>query len=328
MSLPSRRLLSATLSAALLATTSALNAQAGAATHAMATTIKITWQNQPALLNTFCLDEKGNLLAACGGSKAVQAITAAGRTTKTQQQPNQIRVFSPKGENLANLDVDIVPQAIHVGTDGRIYVGGDGRLLVLDNKGAKLADAKIEGPQKRGTALRITGIAVSARDVFVAASARTGTGYEVWRMGLDLGAGQCILAGQRGCCGQFDIQARGDELVVADNTRHRVSRYDRDGKELGGFGKSSRDGGEGFGGCCNPMNTCIGANGEIYTAESEGIIKCFSADGKKIATVGTVELAGGCKHVAIEVSKDGERIYVADITGGAIAVMHRQGRSL
>ena len=230
------------------------------------------------------------------------------------QQPKQIRVLLAEGREPRQLGPRLRAAGDPRRADGRIYVGGEGRLRARQG-GKQVADGKIEGPQK-GAVSRITGIAVSARDVFVAATARTGTGYEVWRLGLDLGEPKCILEGQRGCCGQFDIQARGEELVVADNTRHRVSRYDRDGKELGGFGKSSRDGGEGFGGCCNPMNTRVGKDGEIYTAESEGYVKCFAADGKLLATVGTVELAGGCKHVPIDVSKDGERVYVADVKAG------------
>jgi hypothetical protein len=173
--------------------------------------------------------------------------------------------------------------------------------------------------------LKITAIAVSARDVFVAAAARKGTGYELWRLTPALDTGEVVLEGLRGCCGQCDVQVSGNELVVADNTRHRVARYDRDGKLLGAFGQSSRDGGEGFGGCCNPMNTRVDAEGHIYTAESEGIIKCFAADGTLLATIGTAKLAGGCKHVAIAVGNGGERVYMLDLNNSAIAVMARKG---
>ena len=41
---------------------------------------------------------------------------------------------------------------------------------------------------------------------------------------------------------------------VAENSRHRIVRYDRDGKVLAQWGKRSRQDVKGFGACCNPMN--------------------------------------------------------------------------
>jgi len=312
------RLLSAAL--ILLATSACIGQE-----YVAAAPIKITWQNQKALFSSFCLDAKGNLLAACGGRKTVSSVTATGRAAKTRQQPPQIRVYSPQGENLANWDLDFMPQAVHASADGKVWAGGEGQLAVYDQAGKKVATGRLDVSQKRAAWIRISGIAVNAREVFVGASASFGTGYEVWRLGLDLADPKVVLAGQRGCCGQFDIQLRGEDLVVADNTKHRVAVYDRDGKELGSFGSRSRDGGDGFGGCCNPMNTCVMADGEVYTAESEGIVKRFTRDGKLLGNVGTIALDGACAHVAIEVTPDRERIYVADTVNAAIAVLVRKG---
>lgn len=291
-------------------------------THTEVRTILVASQDQPAMLNTFCLDAKGNILAACGGSRTDVVVTAAGRRMQTTQQQNRIRVLSPTGKPIAEWTVAFAPQAVQRGPDGRVYVGGEGRLAVLDADGKQVAEAKVVDQ----AGARVTGIAVTRRDVFVAASARKGTGYEVWRLGLDLLSPQVILGGQRGCCGQFDIQARGDELLVADNTRHEVARYDRDGNSLQRFGKRSRDGGDGFLGCCNPMNLRVGKNGEIYTAESEGLIKRFDADGKLLASVGNVKLPGSCTHVAVDVSEDGEHVYLLDTEKAAIVVLGRQAK--
>lgn len=311
----------ASLSVVLSLTAPVSLAQAGP-THSEVQTIKVTTQDQPGMLNTFCLDAKGNILAACGGSKTRVVVDAAGRRAQTTQGQNQIRVLSPEGKAIAEWNVPFAPQAIQHGPDGRIYVGGEGRLAVLDAGGKQLAETTVV--DKAGA--RVTGIAVTSRDVFVAASSQKGTGYEIWRLGLDLKAPQVVLSGQRGCCGQCDIQARGDDLLVADNTKHQVARYDRDGKSLQRFGKSSREGGEGFGGCCNPMNLRVGSKGEIYTAESEGLIKCFDQDGKLLASVGNVKLSGSCTHVAVDVSADGERVYLLDTEKVAIVVLGRNGK--
>ena len=92
--------------------------------------------------------------------------------------------------------------------------------------------------------------------MFATGPASKGYGYRVWRTDLNFQNAVAIVDGLSGCCGQMDIQCCGDEVVVAENSRHRVVRYDADGKTIASFGKRSRDGaGECFGGCCNPMNT-------------------------------------------------------------------------
>lgn len=103
---------------------------------------------------------------------------------------------------------------------------------------------------------RIHGIAASDKAVYVATAMAKGYGYAVWRMDRDFGNAKEIITGLSGCCGQINIQARGGELFVAENSRHRVVRYDREGKKLAAWGKRDRDGAAGgFGGCCNPRTS-------------------------------------------------------------------------
>jgi sugar lactone lactonase YvrE len=177
--------------------------------------------------------------------------------------------------------------------------------------------------------LGVTGIAVTDQDVFVAVPETKGYGYAVWRMDRNLGRAKKIVEGLRGCCGQMDIQASGGELFVAENARKRVARYDRNGKELGAWGQASRGGADqGFGSCCNPMNVRFGPDGCIYTSEaSVGRIMRFAFDGQFLGVVGTAKIVPGCKHVAIAVSDDGERIYLLDITRSQIAVLTKKRSS-
>ena len=94
------------------------------------------------------------------------------------------------------------------------------------------------------------------------------------------------------------------------------------GKLVSHFGKRERESeGECFGGCCNPMNCRIGAGGEIYTAESEGVVKKFNAQGEFVALIGTVKLSGGCKNVAVAASPKGDRVYFCDLPGSRIIVL-------
>jgi hypothetical protein len=172
---------------------------------------------------------------------------------------------------------------------------------------------------------KIHAITVGDKDVYIATAMSKGYGYAVWRMGLDFTSAEQITDGLSGCCGQMDIQARGDELFVAENSRHRVLKFSRDGKKLAQFGNRERAGADGgFGGCCNPMNLCFTSAGEVLTAESEGKVRCFTTDGKYVALCGTAKVSGGCKNVAVGTSKDGKQIYFYDLQGSKIIVLTRE----
>jgi len=172
----------------------------------------------------------------------------------------------------------------------------------------------------------INGVAVSDSHVFVACGETEGYGYAVWRMDRDLTNPKQILSAIGGCCGQMDIQVQGGDLLVAENTRHQFARYDRDGKKLGSYGKRGQDTDPAcFGGCCNPMNVrAAGSSGDVFTAESEGVVKRFSASGEFAGVVGTVPVNGGCKNVAIGVSADGSRVYFCDQPGGRFFILARR----
>jgi hypothetical protein len=79
-----------------------------------------------------------------------------------------------------------------------------------------------------------------------------------------------------------------------------------------------------FGGCCNPMNLRIDKSGDVYTAESEGIIKRFSAKGEFLGTVAKTTLTGGCKNVALGVSGDGDRVYFCDQPNSKVIIFGRK----
>jgi hypothetical protein len=175
----------------------------------------------------------------------------------------------------------------------------------------------------------INGITVTEKEVFIACGEMKGYGYAIWRTSLDFKDPKQVLGQIGGCCGQMDIQASGNDLFVAENTRHRVGRYDRDGNLVKAFGKKSRESeGDCFGGCCNPMNCRIGAGGVVYTAESEGVVKKWSADGEFLATVGVAKLTGGCKNVAVAASPKGDRVYFCDFPGSRIIILAEKAKKV
>ena len=244
------------------------------------------------------------------------------------------------------------PEALDVAADGTIYCGGHGKLAKLDATGKVLATADVPdtaasedtdvmkrrarttGVESR---LRVSGITVVGKEVFVA----FGTGWstpstsKLFRFDRALGKPELIAEGLRGCCQRLDITARDGQLYIAENTAFRVVRMDRDGKRLGHWGKKSRDGLEGFGACCNPMNIAFGPDGVLYTAEAgPGRIKRFTTDGKFLGLVGYAgvkrfaragSLAASCSNIAIAVTPDGRRVYVMDYKGKRIRVLEKKG---
>jgi hypothetical protein len=174
--------------------------------------------------------------------------------------------------------------------------------------------------------LQIISISSTATEVYVACRSATGYGFDVWRTNPDFRGGQRIIESLRGCCGQMDVQANANGVYVAENTRHRVRVFGRDGRPLGEFGSRDRTAPDGFEGCCNPMNVAFGPEASVYTAESgSGRIKRFSPRGEFLELVGKVDLVPGCKKVAIAVSPDGRSVYMLDITRGHIIRMEAGG---
>jgi hypothetical protein len=172
---------------------------------------------------------------------------------------------------------------------------------------------------------KINSIAVSDEDVFITTGIAKGYGFAVWRTDHDLKNPKQIVTNLSGCCGQMDVQCIGGEVFIAENTRHRVGRYDRDGKQLATFGSRERESaGACFGGCCNPMNVCLGPNGTVLTAESEGFVKSFSTDGTYVGLIGKAQVGGGCKNVSIASSPDGDRVYFYDLDKSRVVVMARE----
>jgi hypothetical protein len=176
----------------------------------------------------------------------------------------------------------------------------------------------------------INSVAVSNRDVFIVCGENTGYGYSVWRMDHDFGGAQQIMKRLQGCCGQMDVQVHGDDLLVAENCQHSFARFNRDAKKLGEWGgrATGDDNGKCFGGCCNPMNVRCGPNGDIFTAESEGVVKRFSAKGDFVALVAKRPLSGGCKNVSVAASADGRLIYCCDKPGSRINIFEEKPKAL
>ncbi len=271
------------------------------ATHAEAKSIDVAVAAKVARIASLSMAADGNPLACDAANKAVL-------------------VLSPDGKVVAQWAVPFAPQSACAHGAQTFYAGGQGQVARFDKAGKVVKTVEVAaGEAKAGG---IAAIATSGTDVFVAA--HVGFSFSVIRFTADLAEPKLIVQRLRGCCGQMHIIARDGVLYAAENARHRVVRFDRDGKELGAWGEASRTALEGFLGCCNPMNISFGPDGSLYTSESEGRVKRYTTDGKLLGLVGLPTLGGGCLNVSVAISDDEGRIYVLDTTAGAIRVLAKK----
>ncbi len=268
-------------------------------------------------ISSFCLTKKGNLYVCDPLAK-------------------QIILIDPSGKQLGEISLDFAPVSIYANPDGVIFVAGEGIVAKLDAKGNILKSVNSES---LGFPIGVpSGIAANSKDLFVS----FGVGWSlrsrslIVRFDHDLGKFKVIAEDLRGCCQRLDMVVKADALYVAENARHRVVKFDRDGRELDKWGQRDRvgDSAEGFGSCCNPMNLFIGSQGELYTAESGlGRIKRYSTDGEFLGLVGYVDverftrasrLAASCSNITVAVTNDESKVFVLDYPKSIIRVLQKK----
>ena len=143
------------------------------------------------------------------------------------------------------------PKMIHACQDGTVYVAGHGKIASYDREGKRLAMADFD--KISDSKSLAAGLFVSDKHVFLA----VGTGNsmrateDIWRFNRNLTGAKKIIEQQYGCCSHIDMQVMNGELLIAENSRHRVNRFDLDGNRIGRWGKRDRTGIEGFAACCN-----------------------------------------------------------------------------
>lgn len=317
---------------------------------------------RPGALRNYALNRTGEILACVAPTRAGVPgdAVAAPASSGEPAGGGALRVYSPEGQLRQTWPLDIQPEAVAVAPDDTLYVGGSGKVLQLDPSGqvrrsapTPVAGATVslspeaeemirqnvresrrsqEAERTRMLALleerrgRVTGLAVTERDVFVAVPAPNDFTYRVYRFTRELTEPTLIVEKLRGCCGQMDIQSREGHLWIAHNARHTVECRDRDGQLLRKFGKSGRVRAEDFGGCCEPKNLRVLANGEILAAESgpPTCIKRFSAEGRFLEVLALNETPSDCVRVTVAPSPDGARFYLLDTSRDAIRVFAKK----
>jgi hypothetical protein len=169
----------------------------------------------------------------------------------------------------------------------------------------------------------VAGLAGTDQDLFMVVPTPNDFTYRVYRYNHALQDPKAVVEKLRGCCGLMDISAHDEKLWIAHNARHSVESRDRDGGQLVKFGTAGKVQANDFGGCCEPKNLRVLANGDILAAESEPnpCIKRFSASGKFLGVVAVLKTEKPeCLRVTVEASADGSRFYLLDVKHDSIHV--------
>jgi sugar lactone lactonase YvrE len=113
--------------------------------------------------------------------------------------------------------------------------------------------------------------------------------------------------------GHMDFAVDGQAVIhAAHSGKHRVERYDLDGKLLGQFGRFDGTDPVGFPGCCNPTNLALTVEGQVVVTEKASPrVKVYDADGKLRAHFGEQDFDANCRNMDVAVDTRG-RVYVID----------------
>lgn len=121
--------------------------------------------------------------------------------------------------------------------------------------------------------------------------------------------------------GHLDFAVDSDGIIhAASSGKHRVERYNVDGKLLGRFGKFTGRNAVGFSGCCNPTNIALLEGGDVVvTVKVPPRAKIYDSTGKLLALVGVGAFEPNCKNMDVAVDSRG-RIHVVDTVKSEILV--------
>ncbi len=235
----------------------------------------------------------------------------------------KIAIYSADNKFLKSYEVSSQARSIHVGAEGKIYLGIDSYVEVLDKNGVLL---KKWSPVNIKSV--ITSIAESKKYVYVAdAGNKVVYQYshegelikEIGKKDSLKGIPSFVIPSP-----YFDLLlGRENELWVVNPGRHSFQTFSDEGELISSWERTSMQL-EGFSGCCNPSHIAMLSNGSFVTSE-KGIerIKIHKPSGNfETVVAGSDKFDEGTKGLDLAVdSKD--RVFVLDPKRNQIRIFEK-----
>ncbi len=101
-------------------------------THKLSEVLTLEEGGKQIIINTFCVDARGRLLAACGGNTKHYVKKGDSYESIQMSGPNELRVLDATGKTLKVVPLPIQASAMNIAPDGSIYMGSGSQLIKLD----------------------------------------------------------------------------------------------------------------------------------------------------------------------------------------------------
>ncbi|QDU57896.1 NHL repeat-containing protein [Aeoliella mucimassa] len=227
---------------------------------------------------------------------------------------DHIKQFSDTGELEQQIPLPGLGWCV-LAEDDALWVGMDGALFQLDREGKRIRTIR------NNQLGRITSIA-AVGDHLLLADATNRTIHEFTRDGKYLGE-VGTKANTRGYMipnGLLDLcsEASTETLLVAHPQKHRIERFNDAGELIDKWGKFGMHSPADFGGCCNPTNIAVAADGVIAVSEkAPPRVKFYSSVGEYLTLIESPLFNPNTANIDLAFDSTGN-LYVSDPARRAI----------
>ena len=234
------------------------------------------------------------------GVEKARGIAMDGKDNLYVAGAKGVSVFNPSGKKIREIASLGPATCVALGGEENVFIGQETRIEVLDTQGKPKTSwgKKGKGPGELGY---VTSLAVC--DDFVYAA---DYGNRALHRFAATGDFVDSIPGFLIPSPFFDCAIGPEKTLLVGNTgRHRVERYDTNGKLLGFWGKQGMAP-EDFCGCCNPTNLAVFPDGRVVTAE-KGIprLKVYDSKGKLLACLGSEAFPEDAKGMDLAIDSKG-----------------------